>query len=433
MKEKKKGVLRYVLIASAVVVVAVVVLSQTLGRDAYSSAAEVRSHVVGRRNLENLISGTGVFTPRSSAKVVTRIPAEVEILAVREGDVVQAGDLLVQLNDESYRLAYAQAKSVVVATQNGVLQSLVTLRAGYRGALNALEQSRRAFEKNENLFEARAISEEAYDMSRDAYQTALVAHQSAREQLNLRSGLPLEVEPVLTSERDAQIVASSPEVMQAEINLEIAGNNLGRSRIYSPGRGTVTSIVVSAGDNVPAFAALMQIDSLDDMLAEIQVDEVDIGKVRPGQEAEITSDSILGRILNGEVVEVAPVVKTRGSTRTSTVKVDIREEAPEPAGDLKAGASCTARIVTSIRENSTVIPLSGFIEQSGVNYAYVMKPAEKRGDRQYYRLEKREITTGLSNVNFIEAASGLQEGERIVVGSLNLLRDGVLVTVKEGS
>jgi HlyD family secretion protein len=158
---------------------------------------------------------------------------------------------------------------------------------------------------------------------------------------------------------------------------------------------------------------------------------VDVGKVRVGQAVEIESDSIIGEILGGEVVEVAPVIKTLGSTRTSTVLVDIREI---PASvDLKAGASCTARIVTNVKEGSVVIPLSGFIEQSSTTYAYVMKPEEKRGDREFYRLEKTEIKTGISNVNFIEITDGLSVGDRIVVGNLTLFRDGILVALKEDS
>ena len=431
MKEKRKTVLRYVIIAFVILAVVVVVLSQTLRRDGTSNATEVRSHVVGKQDLENRITGTGVFKPRSSVTVIAQVAAEVEAVFCEDGQKVVEGALLVQLNDESYRLAYEQAKSALLAAENGVRQSLVSLRAAYRSASNALEKGRRAFEKNEDLYGAKAISEEVYEQSREAYETAKVNYQSAKEQLNLRSGLPLDSEPVLTSERDEQIVSQSPEYIQAQLSLESAQNNLSRCRITAPTSGHVTSLAAAVGDYIRAFTPVLKIQSLDDMTAELEIDEVDVGKVRVGQAVEIESDSIIGEILGGEVVEVAPVIKTLGSTRTSTVLVDIREV---PASvDLKAGASCTARIVTNVKEGSVVIPLSGFIEQSNTAYAYVMKPAETRGDREFYRLEKTEIKTGISSVNFIEITDGLSVGDRIVVGNLTLFRDGILVTLKEDS
>ena len=153
--------------------------------------------------------------------------------------------------------------------------------------------------------------------------------------------------------------------------------------------------------------------------------------MKVGQEVELTSDSILGRILSGLVVEVAPTVKTLGSTRVSAVKVDIRENPQDTSSPLKAGASCTARIVTSVKEAATVIPLSGFMEESNINYVFLMKPVESGGERETFKLERRDIKIGLSNVNFIEVVSGLEEGDRVALGNLNLLRDGIYVTVKE--
>ena len=126
MKEKGKRVLRYVLVILVLVIVVVVVLSQTLGKDAYSSAAAVRSHPVAKRDLENRITATGVFKPRSSAGVVSRVAAEVESIRVHEGDRVRQGEILVRLDDESYGLAYEQAAGAVAAAENGILQTLVT-------------------------------------------------------------------------------------------------------------------------------------------------------------------------------------------------------------------------------------------------------------------------------------------------------------------
>ncbi len=412
-------------------VVVVVVLSRTLGKNPYSTATPVRSHLVGKRDLENRITGTGTFKPRTTWKVIAQVSGEVKAVFVREGERVFPGTPLIRLDEASYSLALDQAENALVTTENMVLQTLVTLRAGYRSALNALGQSKRAYEKNESLYKTKAISEEIYQTSFDAYQTTQVNCRSAKEQLNLRTGLPLDAEPILSPEKDEQIIASSPEVIQAKLSVKTAADNLARSLITAAASGTVTTVTVSEGDYIPVMAQVLQIESLDDMLAEIQIDEVDISKVKVGQEVELTSDSILGRILFGRVVEVAPTVKTLGSTRVSAVKVDIRENPQDTSLSLKGGASCTARIVTSVKEAVTVIPLSGFMEESNVNYVFLMKPVESGGEREIFKLERREIKIGMSNVNFIEVVSGLAEGDRVALGNLNLLRDDIYVTLKE--
>jgi HlyD family secretion protein len=423
MKKERKRWLRYVLIAVVILAVAIVVLSRTLGRDFFTSAVEVRVHRVARRDLENRITGNGFFTPRRSLTITARVAGEVETIDVSEGDGVEEGQTLMTLNDDAYRLAYEQAESTLALAETTVLRSLVTLRAAYRSALTTLEQARRLFERNTELFSEKAISEENYQKSSDAHSSAQAAHQSAREQLNLRYRQPLEAEPELSAEKDRPVVASSPEVLQAKLSLRAAENELKKARIIAPLAGTITSIPVARGDFVVSFNPVARIESLDDMLAEVQIDEVDIGEVRLEQRVEIASDSLLGEVLGGRVIEVSPIVANLGSTRVGTVKIEI----DETSLPLKAGASCTARIVTNLKRGTPAIPLSAFIEESNSSFVYVLEPVADRREREHFRLSKREISTGLSNVSYVEVISGLEPGDAIVEGNLRLLRDGLLV------
>jgi len=182
--------------------------------------------------------------------------------------------------------------------------------------------------------------------------------------------------------------------------------------------------------NVP----LVQIQTLGDMLAEIQIDEVDIGKLRVGQAAEITSDSLIGQTIKGTVSSIAPTVTSLGSTRVSLVDVRIdRSSLPAGSAVIRSGASCTARISTNVKEGALLVPLAAFVTEENTSYVYLLTPTAKKNaaGADVYLLSKKQIETGISDVNNVEVSKGLSAGDQIVAGGLNLLRDGIMVTVRK--
>lgn len=424
MKPKR---IRVVLIAVAVVAVLMVGLTLTFRGGRGASAIPVEAHSVSRGALEERISGTGSFVPEESATVYARVSGSVTSLVTEQGARVSAGDVLLRIDDTDYRLAVNQAEVALESARRSVRQSLVSLRASYRGAQSALAQARRAYEKNQELFASDALSEEALTQSREAYENARVNYQSAREQLNLRTGRALDAEPILESDGDDAIIAEAPEVVQAQLSLQSARLSLQRCTVRAPIAGTVTQINPNEGDLVAPNTPLARVESLDVMLAEVQIDEVDIGKIGPGNTAEITSDSILGQTLTGTVQDVPPTIQSVGSTRVSTVTIEIGDsDAP-----LKAGASCTARIVTEVKDNVLTVPITGFFTRSDRVFVYLLEPTGDEDDGQpLYRLERRPIELGISSVNQVEAVSGLEDGDLIAVGNLEVLRDGLLVVME---
>ncbi len=425
MKPKR---IRVVLIAVAVVAALMVVLTLTFRGGRGASAIPVEAQTVSRGPLEERISGTGSFVPEESATVYARVSGSVTSLVVDEGARVAARDVLLRVDDTDYRLAMSQAEVGLESARRSVRQSLVSLRASYRSAQAGLTQASRAYEKNQELFASDALSEEALTLSREAHESARVNYQSAREQLNLRTGRALNAEPALESDGDDAIIAEAPEVVQARLSLQSARLSLERCTVRAPIAGTVTQINPKEGDLVAPNSPLARVESLEVMLAEVQIDEVDIGKVAPGNVAEITSDSILGQTLRGTVRNVPPTIRSVGSTRVSTVTIEIGDsQAP-----LKAGASCTARIVTEVKDNVLTVPITGFVTRSGRVSVYVLQPEGDEGDdTPLYRLERRPIELGISSVSRVEVISGVEDGDLIAVGDLEVLRDGLLVVVED--
>jgi len=276
----KKRSFLIVLILILALAAVVVVLNFTLRGSRYETAVPVRTHTVTRGRLEDRVSGNGSFKPRTSVTVSSQVSGEVETIRVAENDVVARGDELITLKDDDYTLALQKVRASLDSARRGVSQSLVTLRAQYRGARSALAQARSADDKNRELLASKAISEEAAQRSADGYEAAKVSFESAREQLNLRSGFPLDAEPALDSSRDSAIIEASPEVEQALLSVRSAEDTLKRCTITAFSEGTVTLVRPSVGDFVAPSAPLVKIETLDEMLAEIQIDEVDIGKIR---------------------------------------------------------------------------------------------------------------------------------------------------------
>jgi HlyD family secretion protein len=422
----------YVTGAIIILVAAVIILNLTLRGSRYETALPTRVTTVARGTLEDRVSGNGTFVPRSTVTVVAQVSGEVQSVRVTENDRVQAGQVLLTLRSDDYVLTQQKTKASLDSTRRSVRQSLLTLRSQYRSAVSALADAKRTFEKNKELYATRAISEEVWQRSSDAVDAASVGWQSAREQLDLRCGLALDAEPPMDAAGDDAIVEASPEVEQALLSLKSATDAVARCTITAPAAGTVTRVTPSIGDVVAPSTPLVKIEDLGDMLAEIQVDEVDIGKIHVGQAAEITSDSLIGVTLRGIVDTISPTITSLGATRASLVDVRIDRSGLASGQVLRSGASCTARVTTSTRKDALLVPLAGFLTENNVSAVFVLGPTGKKNGAgaDIFQLSKKEITTGVSDVNSIEVLTGLAEGDRIAAGNLKLLRDGILVTIK---
>ena len=431
--KKKNRTAPYVFAAIGVLVVAVVVVNFTLRGSRYDTAIPVRTITVAKGRLEDRVSGNGTFKPETSVTVTSELSGVAQSVGVKENDYVEEGGLLLKLRDDDYTLSAQKARAALAVSRNSVRQSLVSLRAQYRSAQATLTDAERTLRNNTDLLAAKSITQEAYQKSSDAYDNAKVNLQSSKEQLDLRCGLAVTEDPPLDPSGDDQIVENSPEVEQSLLAVKSADDNVNKCSITAPIAGTVTDVKVNEGDLVSPNVPLVEIQTLGDMLAEIQIDEVDIGKLRVAQSADITSDSLIGQTIKGTVSSIAPTVTSLGSTRVSLVDLRIDRTGLTPGSVIRSGASCTARISTNIKEGALLVPLAAFVTEQNVSSVYLLTGTGKTNAQgeAVYLVSKKQIETGVSDVNDVEVTKGLAEGDVIVAGSLNLLRDGIMVTVRK--
>ncbi len=424
MSKRGRTVFITVVILAAVGVVAgVAIRSQGPGQLERVSAAEVSF-----AEMTETISGTGSFVPASRSTVYAKLSGNIQDILVEEGQYVEVGEVLLQIDDDDYVQSLEKARISYQTARRNALQQVVSLQNSFKTARRSLAQAQRNHDNNVELREADAISQEQFQQSLESLEAARDALQSARERLNLYMGRSMTDEPILNSERAEELVDEIPSVRQAALSVNDAEDAVANTRPTAKEAGTVARIAVEEGANVAPNAPLVRIERLEDMNAEVQIDEVDIGKISEGDTAEISSDSMLGETITGTVTNISPVIQQVGNTRVSSVEIELDTN----GRTLKSGASCTARISTTTKENALVLPITAYETEDEEAYTFVLQPVESTGDGaedtpRRFRLARRAIRLGIVTVDQVEVLDGLEEGDLVATGNFERLREDMMV------
>ncbi|MCK4427311.1 MAG: efflux RND transporter periplasmic adaptor subunit, partial [candidate division Zixibacteria bacterium] len=218
MKKKKK----IIIILGVIVVVAIIIVANVLksGEKTY----QVQADKVQKSDISSIVTANGRIVPRTDVKISAYVPAKIIQLPVEEGDVVEKGQLLVQLDDTQYKAAVNQAK------------------AQLSSAKASLEQAQLVYKRQKELFEKKLSSKEQYDMAKTELDLAKARHE--------------------------QTVAALDETKY----------NLSKTTITSPMDGIVTSLNAEVGEivmigtmNNPG-TVIMTISDMSEIESEVEVD-----------------------------------------------------------------------------------------------------------------------------------------------------------------
>jgi len=344
------------LTAAALVLAAILLMRMAPRREDPLRGAEVVR--VARRDLERVVTATGVIKPRVGAevRVGSRASGVVRRLLVRIGDTVKKGQLLAEIETGELEARRAQAAAAVASARADLSYAEADLRR---------------------------------------------KRELAAAQLLPRSELDLTVR--------ASAVAAE-QLRQAEANLDLAVTQLGYAKLTAPIAGVVASISTEEGETVaasfasPTFVTLLDLDRLE---VRAYVDETDIGRIRAGQKASFTVDTYPGQEFAGEVVAVYPQAEIRDNV-VNYVTV-VRFQAP-PGHTLRPEMTATVRIALETRRGVLAVPRRAVRREGGKQYVLL-----RRGDGT----ERRWVKTGGQDESFWEIADGLREGDEVLVGGTN--------------
>ncbi len=330
-------------------------------------------------------SKAGTIRARRRADLSAEVGGRVVAIEVREGAVVQAGDVLVLLDSTSHTAQLKLAE-----------ESLRVAEARQREVCIARDRADRELQRKRKLADKNIISKDSLDQLESVLEGAHATCSAATASVD--------------RER-AQIVAA-----QAELD---------KLTIRAPFDGVIAEVGVELGEWVtpsppmltaPAVVDLIDISSL---YVSAPMDEVDSSAVRRDQEVKVTIDSFPEREFAGRVVRVAPyVLDIEAQNRTVEIEVELDDR--EFAATLLPGTSADVEVIRSSRDNVLRIPTPSVLDGGRVLVA----------DNGVLR--EQAVETGLKNWDFVEIVSGLEAGQRVVV-SLDSedVKDGAKVVVEE--
>jgi len=397
-------------IMALIVLVAAGVVAFRINKKKHA-ATEVRLEQVSRRDLVSAVTASGKIEAKTSVDISADITGRIIQIAVREGDMVKRGQFLLQIDPAQYQAAVARAQGIVASNEAVLLQT----RASRDQAQRAWNRARQLTELGDNL-----IAPETAEQSKTALEVAEANYQSTKAQLD-----------------------------QARAGLQEARDNLAKTHLTAPITGRVVRLAVEEGEvAVPGTFSretglLMTIADLSVILAKVQVDETDIVRLTQRDSTEITIDAYPDTTFTGRVTKVSHSAKltptdtaSGSSDRAVDFDVEITLQAPPP--DIRPDLSCTARIVTDTRTNALSIPIIALTVRGHEKIPNELDSAPPVDTlRAKFRKKEAEgvfvvrngvatfrpVKTGVAGDEHFEVIEGLREGETIVAGTYQAIRD----------
>jgi HlyD family secretion protein len=398
------------LVVAVVVIVAGGIVAFRINKSR-NAATEVRLEQVGRRDLVSAVTASGTIEAKTSVDISADITGRIIEIAVREGDVVKRGQFLLQIDPAQYEAAVARAQGVVASTQAILLQT----KASRDQAQRAWNRAKQLTELGDNL-----IAPETAEQSQTALEVAEANYQSTMAQLE-----------------------------QARAGLQEAKDNLAKTRLTAPISGRVVRLAVEEGEvAVPGTFSretglLMTVADLSVILAKVQVDETDVVRLTVRDSVEVNIDAYPDTTFSGRVTKVSQSAKltatqTASGSNDRAVDFDVEITLKNPPADIRPDLSCTARIVTDTRNNTLSIPIIALTVRD-----HEKVPNESEAgppvDTLRARFQKREaegvfivrdgaatfrpVKVGVAGDEYFEVVDGLREGETIVAGTYQAIRD----------
>jgi HlyD family secretion protein len=315
------------------------------------------------------------------------------------GDRVKAGQLLVELDKEQLQASVRESRANLEAAK----AALESAQAAYqRNMVDAQGPDvpflKSAADRAHGLLHDGLIAQSVMEDAEKAYQMGVNKQQSAQANAAMSK---------------ADVAKARAQVAQAQASLERAEEDLQYSTITSPMDGLVLSRDVEVGDAVSSILVLgsqatlvMTLGDTSEVYVLGKVDEADIGKVYLRQAAHIVVESFKDKKFNGKVTKISPLGVDKDNVTTFEVRVSIQN----PGGELRANMSANAEIILEEKHGVLLIPEGAVVYDKDRNTSVeVPDPKADNGRR------KVPVKLGISNGVKAEIASGLQEGQKVVL------------------
>ena len=394
---------------------------------------KVTAENVAKRTIIQTVSANGKIQPEKDVKISPYISGEVVELMVKEGDQVKSGDLLAKIDPEIYISAYDQSTAALnsqMASEANAKARLSQMKAQY---INAKQN----FDRQQKLFNQNVISQSDFDQSKSAYDVAKAQVEAAEQ----------------------DIKANEFQVKSSEAGLKRAKEDLTRTAIFAPNDGTVSKLSVEKGERVTGASQfssgteIMTIANLNEMEAQVEVNENDIVRVKLSDTALIEVDAYLNRKFKGVVTEIATSANSTGTSvdqvTNFNVKIHLLKDSYKDLMDavhpnyspFRPGMTTTVEIQTETAKDVLSVPIQAVTTRvakdsldkynsknvketsDGNDKTQLVGAKKKTGEIQecVFVLEngtakKVNVKSGIQDNTYIQILSGLKEGQEVISG-----------------
>ena len=413
----------------------------------------VQTGKVQKQNLASVVSASGEIKPKTYANIGANAMGRIVKLHVKEGDRVQKGQLLAQLENvqsladvNATRASVQAAQTDAVAADAALNTSLADLNRAKSDAVHA----KLDWDRAQSLYSAALIAKQDYDVKKAAWESADAGLAQAEAKV---------------AQAKAQKDSADKHITQNQANLTRFTDVLQKTTYEAPFDGVITNLPVREGETVvmgiqnSPGSTLMTIADMSVITSEVKVDETDIVNVHLGQPADVTIDAIPHKVFHGIVSEIGDnaIVRSTGvaTSQASSTSQEAKDfkvvvTLTDPPIDLRPGLSSTAKITTAIRSSVLSIPIQALTVRTqadlvpkdkdagkGNNVQAASAPAEaaklKEEVQGVFAIRDKKavfvpVDTGISGTTDIEVTKGLQEGDEVITGSYKVLR-----TLKPGT
>jgi HlyD family secretion protein len=358
MKLKKRSIIWIILLLIACFVI-ILIAMKAGGNKNDNKLTTVK---VEKKTIIEKALAIGTIDPEIEITVKSKISGVVKALFIDAGSFVRAGDPMLEIRPDPTPLELAEAK------RNVEMESI------------ALDNARREYDRAQQLKEKGLTSDQDFELSQKQFDQGKVRVEMAQERLAL-----LE-----------------------KGKIKIANSNI-ETIIKAPTDGFVLEKMINVGDPIVPLTsyqpgtALFSVADMKKLIFKGTVDEIDVGKLKEGMEAEITIGALPGKPIKGILDKISLKAKKEDNTTVFPVEIIVK---PAEGQLLRAGYSANANII--IQKKDSVLSIPERVVTFRNDSTFVNIPQGTQEKKEVY------IKTGLSDAIYIEVISGLKEGEEVL-------------------
>src|SRR5512141_894193 len=410
-KRKKWG-----LIGGSILVVGIIGI--TTAAKSRNKATEVRIEPVQRRDLVASVTASGQVQPHTKVDLSADITGRVVRLAVKEGDVVTKGQFLLEIDPSQYKASAERAAAAVASARS----QAATARPN-------LQQAKRNYERLLALKKANPT---------------LVSDEQV-EQLKTQVDVA-----------QAQLESANNGIVQSQASLRDAQSLLAKTTLFAPMSGRVTRLNVEEGETAimgtlnKDAATLLTISDMTVLETKVKVDETDVSRISIGDSTVVQIDAFPDTTFTGRVSEISNssikgVSSATGHPADQAIDYEVTIQLLNAPPTTRPDFSATAKIVTDTRKNVLSIPIIALTvredslakrDSGAVTLAKTTsdKQVGKRDVEGVFVIGKdnkvtfKPVKVGIAGEKYFEVVDGLKEGDRIVGGTYQAIRE-----LKDGS